>query len=66
MDLKLNDVIEQTLEAVKNNTKPGVSTPVEFDLLLSGLTNDGLLITPTLGEHRAGSRLNFKISTAVK
>lgn len=64
MSLKLNDVIEKTLEAVKN-TKPGVSTSVEFDLIISDSTKDGLLITPTLGQHHDGSRLKFTISTPV-
>lgn len=65
MSLKLNDVIERTLEAVKKNTKPGVSTTVEFDLLISESGKDDLLITPTLGQHQDGSRLKFKINTPV-
>ncbi|HHF7368222.1 TPA: hypothetical protein ACPSKY_003376 [Legionella bozemanae] len=63
MSLKLNDVIEQTLEVVKKNTKPGVSTSVEFNLLISESTKDGLLITPSIGQHQDGSRLKFTIST---
>lgn len=65
MSLKLNDVIEQALEAVKKNTKQGVSTSVEFDLLISESAKDGLLISPTLGQHQDGSRLKFTISTPV-
>ncbi|HHF7375607.1 hypothetical protein [Legionella bozemanae] len=63
MTLKLNDVIKQPLEAVKENTNKGASTSVEFDLLISESTEDGLLITPTLGQHQDGSRLKFKLST---
>ncbi len=36
----------------EKNTKPGVSTSVEFALLLSASTKAGLLITPTLGQHQ--------------
>lgn len=63
MSLKLNDVIEQTLEAVRRNIKPGASTSVEFDLIISESTKEDLLITPTLGQHHNGSRLQFTLST---
>lgn len=55
MSIKLNDVIEQTLEAVR------VSSSVDFDLLISESTKDGLLITPAIGQHQDGSRLKFTI-----
>ncbi|AWN73449.1 hypothetical protein LEAN103870_11500 [Legionella anisa] len=65
MSLKLNDVIEQTLATVRKNLKPGTSTSIEFDLLISESSKDDLLITPTLGQHQDGSRLKFKLSTSV-
>lgn len=65
MSIKLNDVIEQTLTTVKNNTKKGVSTSVDFDLIISESTKEGLLITPALGQQKDVSRIKFTISTPV-
>lgn len=65
MSIKLNDLIEQTLTSVKNHTKKGASTSIEFDLIISQSTKDGLLIAPALGQQRDVSRLKFTLSTAV-
>lgn len=61
MSSKLNDIIKHTLEAVKAHS--AASTQVEFDLLVESSSDQGLMVTPTLGEHREGSRIKFKIST---
>jgi len=61
MSLKLDDIIRQTLEAVKKNST-GI-TWVDFDLIVYESKDNTVLVSSCSGTNQEVSRIKFKLCT---